>query len=51
MVIITVSYMIETVIEVNIWKDWIMKQVVIEFGSLKIDNGEDTVMCSYDNAY
>ena len=33
-------------IEVNIWKDWIMKQVVTKFGNLKIDNGRNTVMCS-----
>ena len=32
--------------EVIIWKDWIMKQVVTKFDSLKIDNGGDTVMCS-----
>ena len=35
-----------TMIEVNIWKDWIMKQVVTKFGILKIDDGGETVMCS-----
>ena len=33
-------------IEANIWKDWIMQQVVTKFGSLKIDSGGDTVMSS-----
>ena len=34
------------VIEVNIWMDWILQQVMTKFGWLKIDNGADTVMCS-----
>ena len=36
---------------VNIWKGWIMKQIVTNFGSLKIDNGGDynnMAMCSDD---
>ena len=31
-------------IEVNVLKDWILEQVVIEFGCLKIDNVADTAM-------
>ena len=42
----TLSFQIGNIIEVNIWKDWIMKQVVTKFGSLKIDNGGNTMMCS-----
>ena len=34
--------------KVDIWKDMIIKQVVIKFGSLEIDNDEDTVMCFND---
>ena len=49
MMLITLSYQIETLIKVNIWKDWIMNQVVTKFGSLKIDNGGDTAMCSDDD--
>ena len=37
--------MIETIIYI----DWIKNQVMTQFGSLKIDNEEDTVMCSHDN--
>ena len=36
-------------IEVNIWKDWIMKQVWTKYGGLEIDNSADTNMCSDDN--
>ena len=41
----------ENMIEDNIGKDWIMNQVVTKFGSLRIDNGGDTVhvMCAKDN--
>ena len=37
-------------IEADIWKNWIMWQVVSECGSLKIDNGGDTGM-SFDAIY
>ena len=33
-------------IEVDIWKCWIMKQVMTEFGSLKIEKGGDTMISS-----
>ena len=46
MLLITLSYWIGNVIEINIWNHWIMKHVLIKFGSLKIDNGGDTMMCS-----
>ena len=38
-------------IEANIWKYWIMKQIVTKFGSLKIDNDGDTMMSSDANCY
>ena len=38
-------------IETNVYKDWIKNYVMTQFGSLKIDEEEDTVMCSYDNMY
>ena len=34
-------------IEVNIWKDWIIKRVLTKFDRLISDNGRDAVM-SYD---
>ena len=37
-------------IEVDIWKNWIMWQVVSKFGSLKIDDGGDTGI-SFDTIY
>ena len=37
-------------IEANICKYWIMKQVETKFGSLKIDRGGDTMM-SFDAIY
>ena len=49
MMVITLSYQIAKLIEVNIWKDWTMWQVVTRFGSLKIDNGGDTMMGSDDD--
>ena len=33
-------------IEVNIWENWIIKQVGIKFDSLKIDNSRDAGMSS-----
>ena len=30
----------------DVSKGWIMKQVMTKFGSLKIDNGGDTMICS-----
>ena len=33
-------------IDLNIWKEWIMKWDVTKFGGLKIDNCRDTMMCS-----
>ena len=42
----TVSHWIENMIEVDIKKCWIMKQVMTKFGSLKIDSGRDTMMSS-----
>ena len=44
--VIAESYQIENMIDVNSWKCWIMKQVMTKFGSLKIDNGGDTMMSS-----
>ena len=38
-------------IETIIYKAWIKNQVMTQFGLLKIDNEEDTVMCSYDNMH
>ena len=38
-------------IQTNIYKDWIKNQVMTPFGSSKIDNEEDTVMCSHGNVY
>ena len=46
MMVITLSHWIGNVIEVNIWKEQIMKYVVLKFGCLKIDIGGDIVMCS-----
>ena len=46
MMLVTLLYSIEHVIEVNIWNDWNMKQVVTKFGSVKINNGGDTMMSS-----
>ena len=40
--LITLSYWLGNMIEVNIWKDWIMKQGVIKFGG-------DTAMSSDDD--
>ena len=39
---ITLLYQIENIIEVDIWKNQIMGQVVKQFGSLKVDNDGDT---------
>ena len=44
-------YCHECMIATIIYKDWVKNQVMTQFGSLKIDNEEDTVMCSYDNVY
>ena len=44
--LITLSYSIASAIEGNIWMNWIMNQVLIKFGSLKIDISGDTMMCS-----
>ena len=44
--IITLSYQIDDVIPVNIYKDSILTQVVTKFDRLKIDSGADAVMFS-----
>ena len=36
-------------IKLNVWKDRIIKCVMLKFGRLKIDNGEDTLMSFDDN--
>ena len=33
-------------IEVNIWKDWILTHEVLKFGWIKLDNYGDMAMCS-----
>ena len=49
MMMITLLYSIINMIEVNIWKDWIVTQVITKLGGLKIDNRGDTVMSSPEN--
>ena len=42
--VITASYWIENMIQVNIWSYWIMKQVMMKFGSLKMtDSGDEMI--------
>ena len=43
--------MIGNIIEVNIWKDWILRHVVIKFGWIKVDNSGDVNMSSHVNVY
>ena len=44
MMVITLSFWIGDVVEVNIQREWIVKQIVTKFGCLKIDNGGDAVI-------
>ena len=39
--------MIGIMIEINIWKDWILNHVVIKFGWMKVDIGGDMMMSSH----
>ena len=40
-----VLFDIENMIQIDTLRDWIAKQIVIKFGSLKIDKCGDRVMC------
>ena len=43
MMFVTLLYPIENMIQVNMRKNYIRKQVVTKFGSVKSNNGGDTV--------
>ena len=48
--VIALCYRKRYMTKVEIWRDCMMKHAVTKFGSLKIDNGGDAVMCSDDTA-
>ena len=38
-------------IELDMWKDWILRHVVIKFGCMKMDNGGDITISSHANIW
>ena len=49
MMVMILSDQIRNMIEVDIQRDWILKQVVTKLGCPKIDNSGDTAISSHDN--
>ena len=42
--VIKLNHMIEVIIEINIWKEWILNHVVKKFGWIKINIGRNMIM-------